>query len=103
MEKTDILIFDVGLGQSIFVYPHSAGEYGALIDCGNTKEFEPIDFLIKKNYIQNGTLNELMLTNYDQDHFSGLPYLQTKVAIRSVLFAPNLSTPEIKALKQKPH
>jgi beta-lactamase superfamily II metal-dependent hydrolase len=103
MSKADILIFDVGLGQSIFFYPHDAREYSVMIDCGNTQDFEPIDFLLKQKYIQNGTLPELTLTNYDQDHFSGLPYLQSKVRILSVLFAENLSSEEIKALKTKPH
>lgn len=102
MEQTEILIFDVGLGQSIFIYPHQAGEYGTLIDCGNTKDFEPIDFLLEKNFIRNGVLGNLTLTNYDQDHFSGLPYLRSKVGIRTVYFASNLLTPEIKALKEKP-
>jgi len=103
MEKTDLLIFDVELGQSIFVYPHSNPEYGMLVDCGNTPEFEPIDFLIAKGYIKNNTLNNLTLTNYDQDHFSGLPYLRSKVAITSVCFAPNLTSSEVKGLKEKPH
>lgn len=103
MSKADILIFDVGLGQSIFFYPHDAGEYGLLIDCGNSQEFEPIDFLVKQKYISNGTLADLTLTNYDQDHFSGLPYLRSRVTIRFVLFPKNLSSQEIKALKTKPH
>ncbi len=103
MERTDILIFDVGLGQSIFVYPHSHPTYGMLVDCGNVEGFEPIDFLIKKGYIANNTLSNLTLTNYDQDHFSGVPYLRSKVGIYTVTFAPNLTSPEIKDLKEKPH
>jgi beta-lactamase superfamily II metal-dependent hydrolase len=100
--KTDIFVFDVGLGQSIFIYPHSHPEYGMMIDCGNTTDFNPIDYLIEKGYIGE-TLNNLTLTNYDQDHFSGLPYLSEKVGIYSVNFAKNLSSDEIKGLKTKPH
>lgn len=103
MEKTDILIFDVELGQCIFVYPHSNPEYGMLVDCGNTQEFEPIDFLISKGYINNNTLSNLTLTNYDQDHFSGIQYLRNKVAITTVSFSPNLTSAEIKGLKEEPY
>lgn len=103
MEKTDILIFDVELGQCIFVYPHSNPEYGMLIDCGNTQEFEPIDFLISKGYINNNNLSNLTLTNYDQDHFSGIQHLRSKVAITTVSFAPNLTSSEIKNLKEEPY
>lgn len=99
MDKTDILIFDVEMGQSIFVYPHSNPEYGMLIDCGNTQEFEPIDFLIKKGYVSD-TLHNLALTNYDQDHFSGIPHIRGKVNIRTINFAKNLSSSEIKQMKE---
>lgn len=101
--KTDILIFDVELGQSIFVGPNDNLEYGMLVDCGNTQKFEPIDFLIKSGYILNNTLGNLTLTNYDQDHFSGMPYLRNKVNIHTVGFAPNITSSEIKDLKEKPH
>ncbi len=103
MEQTDILIFDVGLGQSIFVYSHSHPTYGMLIDCGNIEGFEPIDFLMKKGYIANNILSNLTLTNYDQDHFSGVPYLLSKVCLYTVTFASNLTSLEIKDLKEKPH
>jgi len=103
MDKTDILIFNVEMGQSIFIYPHSHPDYGMLIDCGNTQEFEPVDFLIKQKYITNNFLKNLTLTNYDQDHFSGLPYLKNKVIISSVDFPKNLTSPEIKNLKEKPY
>jgi hypothetical protein len=102
MEKTDILIFDVEMGQCIFVYPHSNPEYGTLIDCGNTPEFDPIDFLISKGYVNNNILSNLTLTNYDQDHFSGIQNLKNKVSITTVSFAPNLTSSEIKELKEKP-
>jgi len=101
--QTDILVFDVGLGQSIFVFPHSHPEYGMMVDCGNTEDFEPVDFLVKQGLIKNGVLSNLTLTNYDQDHFSGMSYLQSKVSIHTVTFAKNLTSLEIKDLKEKPH
>lgn len=100
---TDFFIFDVGLGQSIFAYPRSAPEYGLLIDCGNTQDFEPVDYLLKHNFLPNNTLTNLTLTNYDQDHFSGLPYLWSKVNVRSVRFAKNLTSDQLKQLKAQPH
>ena len=100
---TDFLIFDVGLGQSIFVYPRSAPAYGSLIDCGNSADCEPIDFLVENGFVTNGTLSNLTLTNYDQDHFSGLPYLRRKVGIDTVNFAKNLSSDQLKAIKEQPH
>lgn len=98
--KTDILIFDVEMGQSIFIYPHSHPEYGMMIDCGNTGEFDPVDFLIEKGYIKD-SLGNLALTNYDQDHFSGMSYLKDKVKIRTVAFAHNLTSQEIKNMKEE--
>lgn len=99
-EKTDILIFDVGLGQSVFVFPHSHPEYGMLVDCGHTNDFHPIDFLIKRGYIKNNTLSNLTITNYDHDHFSGIGNLLQKVHIRTINFPNNLTSSELKKLKQ---
>lgn len=103
MDKTDIFIFDVGLGQSIFIYPHSHPTYGMLVDCGNTEEFEPIDFLLEKGFLPDNVLSNLTLTNYDQDHFSGMPNLLGRIGLHTVTFAPNLSSSEIKELKEEPH
>src|SRR5208283_5391646 len=102
----DIIIFNVELGQCIFFYPRDEkSEYGLMIDCGNTSEFEPIDEIIKWKLLpynkekEKYILKNLTLTNYDQDHFSGLPYLQSKVHIETVRFPENLSGEEIKELK----
>ena len=102
MSKTDILIFDVGLGQSIFVYPYGHSDYAMMVDCGHQEPFHPIDFLVKGNYVKTQIPN-LTLTNFDEDHFSGLPYLRSKVKIRSISFSKNLSTQELRSLKQLPH
>lgn len=76
-----------------------------MVDCGNIQNFQPIDFLIEKNFlsfnpdIKKHILSNLTLTNYDQDHFSGLPCLRTKAKIRCVNFPKNLTSDEIKKLK----
>ena len=102
----DIIIFDVELGQSIFLYPRDFPHYGMLIDCGNTPNFNPIDYLMTNtmNLIHHdGTryiLSNLTLTNYDQDHFSGLPYLMNKVFVSTVQFPKNISATELYNLKK---
>lgn len=98
-QQTEILIFNVGLGQSIFVYPQMNPEYGMLIDCGHEDDFHPIDFLLENNLIHNNTLGNLTITNYDQDHFSGIKNLREKVKIWTTSFAKNLESHEIKDLK----
>lgn len=98
----DVVVFNVEHGQSIFFYPRSAPAYSMFVDCGNTQDFEPIDrmvSLLPLNQAGRPVLSNLTLTNYDHDHFSGLPYLMSKVHIETVRFAKNLSTPELIALK----
>ena len=101
----DIIIFDVGLGQCIFFYPTNYAEYGLMIDCGSRQDFNPIDKIIEWNLLafdqvsRKHKLKNLTLTNYDQDHFSGLPYLKTKVQIETVKFPKNLTGDEIKRIK----
>jgi hypothetical protein len=106
----DIVIFDVELGQCIFFYPRNDHpEYGLMVDCGNTPKFEPIDKILEWNWLPETTntepkkriLKNLTLTNYDQDHFSGLPYLREKVMIETTRLPKNLSPEEILALKDK--
>lgn len=100
-----IIIFNVGLGQCIFFSPKNNKEYCLMVDCGNTQEFHPIDFLIDKKLLPYDSiarkyqLRDLTLTNYDQDHFSDLPYIKNKTNLLSVCFPPNLTGTEIKSLK----
>lgn len=101
--QTDILIFNVGLGQSVFIYPHGHPEYAMMVDCGHSGDFHPIDFLSRRKYIVNNDLPNLTVTNYDQDHISSLPYLRDKFKIRSVNLAPNLTSAELRGLKALPH
>lgn len=101
----DIFIFNVGLGQCIFFYPRTNHDYATMVDCGNTPEFEPVDFLIANNFLSYNSdlkkhiLSNLTMTNYDQDHFSGLPYLRSKVKITTSNFMKNLTGQEIRSIK----
>ena len=100
----DIIVFNVEHGQSIFVYPQGAPEYGMLIDCGNTSDFNPIDLVIQWKLLPidptgRYVLRNLALTNYDHDHFSGLPYLRSRVHIATTFLAPNVSASELLAIK----
>lgn len=100
----DIVIFNVEHGQCIFFYPRTHPSYGMLVDCGNTQSFEPIDALIRWNLVPKNSMGQLVLsnltlTNYDHDHFSGLPYLRSKVFVETIRFARNVSTDELKESK----
>jgi beta-lactamase superfamily II metal-dependent hydrolase len=100
----DVIVFDVEHGQSLFFYPRTHPEYGMFVDCGNTSDFEPVDAVIRwgwlpKDQVGRYLLSNLTLTNYDHDHFSGLPYLVSKAHIATIRFARNVSTQELKATK----
>lgn len=105
----DIVIFNVELGQCIFFYPRNHAEYGLMVDCGNTLNFEPIDKILEWNLLPEETnddplkriLKILIITNYDQDHFSGLSYLRSKVKIEIVVLPKNISSEEIKEIKDE--
>jgi hypothetical protein len=98
----DICVFNVGLGQCIFLYPsENNAEYSALIDCGSSEDFNPVNFIRKYLPINNSypTLKSLILTNYDEDHFSGVIDLKRKVTIETICFPKNLTSQEIRETK----
>ncbi|QQR55039.1 hypothetical protein IPG41_00460 [Candidatus Peregrinibacteria bacterium] len=99
----DVIIFNVELGQSIFFYPRNNPEYGMFVDCGHTQDFHPLDFLLEANLIHLNenvhTLGNLTLTNYDHDHFSGLPYLLEKTNIWTVRLPKNIHEDELEKIK----
>ncbi len=99
----EIFIFNVGQAQCIFFYPRSHPEYGMFVDCASGEDYDPVDFLLKKNFIyHNGTKNvlgNLTITNYDHDHFFGLPNLRQKMDIQTVSLAQNVSSSELKSIK----
>jgi beta-lactamase superfamily II metal-dependent hydrolase len=98
------LVFNVRLGQCLAFYPVHDPNYSMLIDCGHEDDFHPIDFLINylpKDGIGRAILGNLTLTNYDHDHFSGLPYLKDKVNIKTVNFPQNLTANDLIYLKDE--
>jgi beta-lactamase superfamily II metal-dependent hydrolase len=100
------VVFNVRLGQCVAFLPVNHLEYMTFIDCGHEDDFHPIDFI---NENVEGLLKEagktvlgnLTLTNYDHDHFSGLPYLRTKAKIRTTRFSKNLSSADLIELKDE--
>ncbi len=80
-----------------------------MVDCGNTPKFEPIDKILEWNLLPEKTnddppkriLKNLTITNYDQDHFSGLPYLRSKVKIETTRLPKNISSEEIKEINDE--
>ncbi len=101
----EILVFNVGQAQAIFFYPRNNPEYGMLVDCAESDDCKPIDFLVAQNLIHwnqanyRHELDNLTLTNYDHDHFSGLPGIQEKVHIKTVRLPKNISSQELKDIK----
>lgn len=99
------IIYNVQLGQCIGVLPHNDNSHAIMIDCGHSDDFHPIDdflrYLPKTDDGKRPLLRNLVLTNYDHDHFSGLPHLHDTAKIELVCFPKNLTMDEIKNLKSK--
>lgn len=100
------IVYNVKLGQCIGVLPHNQSEYAMMVDCGHEGDFHPIDDLGRYLPPASGqpprpSLRSLVLTNYDHDHFSGLPNLHKAAHINSVLFPKNLSMDEIRDMKSE--
>lgn len=98
------IVYNVGLGQCIGVLPHDNREYAMMIDCGHDNDFHPIDDFKRhlpsaQEEHQIPSLRSLVLTNYDHDHFSGLPRLCDSIKIKGILFPKNLSMDEVRNLK----
>lgn len=96
------IIYNVKLGQCIGVLPHDQRDYAMMVDCGHDDEFHPIDDLsqyLPQASNKKPSLRCLILTNYDHDHFSGLPNLHNSAIIESVLLPKNLSMEEVRNLK----
>lgn len=101
MSTLQIVIFNVGAGQSIFVYPNDQPEYSQLIDCGGDADFSPVEYLTKSKLLPNNRLGSLVITNYDHDHFSWLPDLWSKVSIWTTRLPKNISSQELKNHKEE--
>lgn len=107
MSKLQIAIFNVGAGQSIFLYPTAQTDHAMLVDCGGEENgFSPVEFLASKDILpknENGhpRLGNLAITNYDHDHFSWLPDLWQKINIWTVRFPKNITSEELKNNKDE--
>jgi beta-lactamase superfamily II metal-dependent hydrolase len=105
--KLQIVVFDVGAGQSILIYPSDQPDHAMLIDCGGEENgFSPVEFLVSKNILPvNGQgfpkLGGLAITNYDHDHFSWLPDLWQKIQIWTVRLPKNITSQELKNHKEE--
>lgn len=106
----EILAFDVGMGQCVFFRPDAnPADYSMMVDCGHDKDFHPIDALLSLDWLKRDVgdaadrcqLGNLTLTNYDHDHFSGLPYLLEKVTLKTVQLAKNLTVDELVGMKEE--
>ena len=95
MSTLQIVVFNVGAGQSILIYPNDQKDHAQLIDCGGNEEFSPVDFLVDKKLLPDNKLGGLVITNYDHDHFSWLPDLWKKITIWTSRFPKNLSSQEL--------
>jgi hypothetical protein len=98
------IFYNVKLGQCIGVLPNDDRDHAIMIDCGHDDDFHPIDdfggYLPKESGLGlRPSLRQLVLTNYDHDHFSGLPNLHLTAKIKSIRFPKNLTMDEIRALK----
>lgn len=100
----DIVVFNVRLGQCVFFHPHEDPKYSMMVDCGHDGDFHPIDTLVKYDVLPVNTkglyeIGNLTLTNYDHDHFSGLPYITSKAKFRTVTLAKNITVDELVSMK----
>jgi hypothetical protein len=100
------IVYNVKLGQCIGVLPASQRDYAMLVDCGHDDSFHPIDDF--QQYLTESSekpprpvIRTLFLTNYDHDHFSGLPKLRKTVQIRHAHMPDNLSMQELRDLKEQ--
>ena len=100
-----IAVFNIGAGQCILFYPKNQNEYAMLVDCHESEDFSPIDFLLRRKLLpHNGVknvLSNLTITNYDHDHFSALPKIMEKVHIDTVRLPKNISSQELKECKEE--
>lgn len=83
----ELYVFDVWLWQSIFFRPILHENYNLMIDAGHIENKHPIDYILNQRIIPVDEdryyyIGNLVITNYDHDHYSWLPYLIEKVKIK---------------------
>ena len=107
MSNIDIAVFNIGMGQSILIYPRDQKDHACLVDCGSSDNFCPDDFieynrsLFPVSATGKPILGNLVLTNYDHDHFSAIDKLRDKVHIETTSLAKNISTEKLKEIKDE--
>lgn len=70
-----------------------------LFDCASRSapdEFHPADYLWNSGFRQ---VDWLVITNYDEDHISGLPRLRQQFPVQVLERNPTISPPQLRALK----
>ncbi len=91
-----LTIFNVEHGQcALLTYDNGQR---LMVDCGHnaTTGWRPGDYLASQGITR---LENLAITNYDEDHVSGLSNLITKVTVQTLLFNPSVSGPQLLSLK----
>ncbi len=95
-------VFDVEHGQcALLTIPSGNGFKRLMIDCGHNAiaQFYPGDHLAK---LGATFLDQLVITNYDEDHASGYPNLLSRgISIDWILRNPSVSPQTIRSLKSE--
>jgi len=92
-----IRVFDVEHGACALVEAPNGGT--ALIDCGtnNSTGWTPADYLISS--LNRRWIDYLIITNADQDHYTNLTDLATRVGIGTLITNPSLGAGAFEAIK----
>lgn len=88
LDSYRVSVLDVGQGQCILV--QSKGE-NYLVDCGGDDDARVAD-LVAETLLSQGVrrLDGIILTHYDRDHAGAVPYLLTRLPVRT-LYLPDTS------------
>lgn len=96
----EVYIFDVGAGQCIFIRHYD--KQCTLVDCAYNEN--AMQSIKKLSTLRSGfpSISQLIITNVDEDHISGINWLQdNQVGIVSIFLPENLDFDKIKGLKEK--
>lgn len=92
----DLKIFDVEHGQCALLTCDNGRRL--MIDCGDSRNWNPGEHLRRQGITR---LDMLSVTNYDEDHVSGLPKLRRDVYIQWLTSNPGVQPDVIKKLKSE--
>jgi beta-lactamase superfamily II metal-dependent hydrolase len=93
-----IKIFDVAHGFCAHIVTDNGKS--VLVDCGQNEEtgFQPSSYISKKGYT---SIEQLIVSNYDEDHISDLPNLITQLPVRTLYRNPSISADALEGLKSE--